>query len=67
MEIGEGAVIMMGAILNIGAVVGERSMIDMGAVLGGRATVGKRYCSEEHPKPGFRITVLAVDPSEVAP
>ena len=33
---------MMGAILNIGAVVGEGSMIDMGAVLGGRATVGKR-------------------------
>jgi len=39
-EIGEGAVIMMGAILNIGAVVGEGTMIDMGAVLGGRATVG---------------------------
>jgi 2,3,4,5-tetrahydropyridine-2-carboxylate N-succinyltransferase/tetrahydrodipicolinate N-acetyltransferase len=32
---------MMGAILNLGAVVGEGSMIDMGAVLGGRATVGK--------------------------
>ena len=32
---------MMGAILNIGAVVGEGTMIDMGAVLGGRATVGK--------------------------
>ena len=31
---------MMGAILNIGAVVGRRTMIDMGAVLGGRATVG---------------------------
>lgn len=29
-EIGEGAVIMMGAILNIGAVVGKRTMIDMG-------------------------------------
>ena len=28
-EIGEGAVIMMGAILNIGAVVGKRTMIDM--------------------------------------
>ena len=40
--IGDGAVIMMGAILNIGAVVGEATMIDMGAVLGGRATVGKR-------------------------
>ena len=29
---------MMGAILNIGAVVGAGTMIDMGAVLGGRAT-----------------------------
>ena len=33
---------MMGAILNIGAVVGPGTMIDMGAVLGGRATVGSR-------------------------
>ena len=41
-EIGENAVIMMGAILNIGAVVGKGTMIDMGAVLGGRATVGER-------------------------
>ena len=41
MELGDGAVIMMGAILNIGAVVGQGTMIDMGAVLGGRATVGK--------------------------
>ena len=40
-EIGDQAVIMMGAILNIGAVVGAGTMIDMGAVLGGRATVGK--------------------------
>lgn len=31
---------MMGAIINIGAVIGEGTMIDMGAVLGGRATVG---------------------------
>ena len=41
-EIGEGAVIMMGAVNNIGAVVGKGTMIDMGAVLGGRATVGER-------------------------
>ena len=41
MELGNNAVVMMGAILNIGAVVGDGSMIDMGAVLGGRATVGK--------------------------
>ncbi|MFZ7942131.1 MULTISPECIES: 2,3,4,5-tetrahydropyridine-2,6-dicarboxylate N-acetyltransferase [Bacillaceae] len=40
-EIGDNAVIMMGAVINIGAVIGEKSMIDMGAVLGGRATVGK--------------------------
>ena len=40
-EIGKNAVIMMGAVLNIGAVVGEGTMIDMGAILGGRATVGK--------------------------
>ena len=32
---------MMGAVINIGAVIGENTMIDMGAVLGGRATVGK--------------------------
>ena len=41
-EIGDRAVIMMGAIINIGAVIGEDTMIDMGAVLGGRAIVGKR-------------------------
>ncbi len=40
-ELGDNAVVMMGAILNIGARVGEGSMIDMGAVLGGRAPVGK--------------------------
>ena len=32
---------MMGAVINIGAVIGEGTMIDMGAILGGRATVGK--------------------------
>ena len=32
---------MMGAVINIGAVIGDNTMIDMGAVLGGRATVGK--------------------------
>lgn len=41
-EIGDRAVVMMGAIINIGAVIGEDTMIDMGAVLGGRAIVGKR-------------------------
>ena len=32
---------MMGATINIGAVIGEGTMIDMNATLGGRATVGK--------------------------
>ena len=32
---------MMGAVINIGAVIGAGTMIDMGCVLGGRATVGK--------------------------
>ena len=41
-QIGDNAVIMMGAVINIGAVIGEGTMIDMGAVLGGRAMVGKR-------------------------
>ena len=40
-EIGKNAVIMMGALINIGASIGENTMIDMGAILGGRATVGK--------------------------
>ncbi len=40
-EIGDNAVIMMNATINIGAVIGEGSMIDMNAVLGGRTTVGK--------------------------
>ena len=35
---------MMGASINIGAVIGEGTMIDMNAILGGRATVGKN-CS----------------------
>jgi tetrahydrodipicolinate N-acetyltransferase len=40
-EIGENCVIMMGAVLNIGAVIGEKTMIDMNVVVGGRAVVGK--------------------------
>ena len=34
---------MMGATINIGAVVGEGTMVDMNATLGGRATTGKMY------------------------
>lgn len=40
-QIGKNAVILMGVVINIGAVIGENTMIDMGAVLGGRAMVGK--------------------------
>jgi 2,3,4,5-tetrahydropyridine-2,6-dicarboxylate N-acetyltransferase len=40
-EIGDHCVIMMGAVLNIGAEIGERTMIDMNVVVGGRAIVGK--------------------------
>ncbi|WP_335870424.1 2,3,4,5-tetrahydropyridine-2,6-dicarboxylate N-acetyltransferase [Bacillus sp. 2205SS5-2] len=40
-EIGDNAVIMMGAMINIGSVIGSGTMIDMNVVLGGRATVGK--------------------------
>ena len=37
----DNAVVMMGAVINIGAEIGAGTMIDMGAILGGRATVGK--------------------------
>ena len=40
MEIGDNCVIMMGAVLNIGAVIGKKTMIDMNVVVGGRAVVG---------------------------
>ncbi|GAB6087003.1 2,3,4,5-tetrahydropyridine-2,6-dicarboxylate N-acetyltransferase [Alkaliphilus crotonatoxidans] len=40
-EIGNNAVIMMGAVINIGAVIGEGTMIDMNAVIGGRGIIGK--------------------------
>lgn len=40
-KIGKNAVVMMGAVINIGAEIGEGTMIDMNAVLGARATVGK--------------------------
>ncbi len=31
---------MMGAVVNIGAVIGEKTMLDMNVVVGGRAIVG---------------------------
>ncbi|MFZ2960436.1 MAG: 2,3,4,5-tetrahydropyridine-2,6-dicarboxylate N-acetyltransferase [Candidatus Ozemobacteraceae bacterium] len=40
-EIGDNAVIMMGAVLNVGAIIGAGTMIDMNVVVGGRAIVGK--------------------------
>jgi len=40
-EIGNQCVIMMGAVINIGAVIGDRTMIDMNTVIGGRAMIGK--------------------------
>lgn len=40
-EIGDNAIIMMGAVLNIGAVIGARTMIDMNVVVGGRAQIGE--------------------------
>jgi 2,3,4,5-tetrahydropyridine-2-carboxylate N-succinyltransferase len=40
-QIGDKAVIMMGAVINIGSSIGEGTMIDMNAVLGARATIGK--------------------------
>jgi tetrahydrodipicolinate N-acetyltransferase len=32
---------MMGAVINIGAVIGEGTMVDMNAVIGGRGAIGK--------------------------
>ena len=40
-EIGDNAVIMMGAVINLGAVIGAGTMIDMNVVIGGRGTIGK--------------------------
>lgn len=40
-KIGKSVVVMMGAVINIGAEIGDGTMIDMNAVLGARATVGK--------------------------
>ncbi|MFX4304355.1 2,3,4,5-tetrahydropyridine-2,6-dicarboxylate N-acetyltransferase [Exiguobacterium sp. A1_3_1] len=39
--IGDNAVVMMGAIINIGASIGDGTMIDMNAVVGARGTIGK--------------------------
>jgi tetrahydrodipicolinate N-acetyltransferase len=39
-SIGERVIVMMGAVINIGAVIGAGTMIDMNAVVGARAMVG---------------------------
>jgi tetrahydrodipicolinate N-acetyltransferase len=40
-DIGERVIVMMGAVVNIGAVIGAGTMIDMNAVVGARALVGR--------------------------
>jgi len=40
-EIGDNVIVMMGAVINIGAVIGAGTMIDMNAVIGARALVGR--------------------------
>ncbi len=40
-EIGKHCVIMMGSVINIGAVVGAKTMIDMNVVIGARGTIGE--------------------------
>jgi tetrahydrodipicolinate N-acetyltransferase len=40
-EIGERVIVMMGAVINIGAIVGAGTMVDMNAVVGARAIVGE--------------------------
>jgi tetrahydrodipicolinate N-acetyltransferase len=40
-QIGERVIVMMGAVINIGAVVGAGTMVDMNAVVGARAIVGE--------------------------
>jgi tetrahydrodipicolinate N-acetyltransferase len=39
-DIGDRVIVMMGAVINIGAVIGARTMIDMNVVVGARAIVG---------------------------
>jgi tetrahydrodipicolinate N-acetyltransferase len=40
-EIGDRVIVMMGAVVNIGAILGAGTMIDMNAVVGARAIVGR--------------------------
>lgn len=40
-ELGKDCIIMMGAVINVGARIGARTMIDMNAVIGARGTIGR--------------------------
>jgi len=40
-NIGDNAVIMMGAVINIGSEIGEKTLIDMNVVIGARVIIGK--------------------------
>jgi len=59
-EIGDKAVVMMGAVINIGAVIDEGTMVDMNAVIGARARIGK-YC---HIGAGAVVAGVVEPPSE---
>lgn len=41
-EIGNNCIIMMGSVINVGAVIGDETMIDLNVVIGGRALIGKK-------------------------
>ncbi|MDA3884902.1 MAG: 2,3,4,5-tetrahydropyridine-2,6-dicarboxylate N-acetyltransferase [Candidatus Delongbacteria bacterium] len=41
-EIGNNCIIMMGSVINVGAVIGDETMIDLNVVVGGRALIGKK-------------------------
>lgn len=41
-SLGDQAVVLMGAVLNVGCVIGNQTMIDMNAVVGARAEIGQR-------------------------
>lgn len=59
-HIGRDAVIMMGAVINIGAVIGDKTMIDMNAVIGARGTIG----SNVHVGAGAVIAGVLEPPSQ---
>ena len=41
-KIGNNCIIMMGSVINVGAVIGDETMIDLNVVIGGRALIGKK-------------------------